>query len=74
MRDPNRIPKILAHLERIWTANPDFRLGQLIMMGTERNQPCPGVFYIEDDQLVEGLLGFEERFAKLKQDRNDAPA
>lgn len=74
MRDPNRIPEILAHLERIWTANPDFRLGQLIVVGTKPNQPCPGVFYIEDDQLVEGLLGFEERFAKLKQDRNDAPA
>lgn len=67
MRDKNRIPKILKELERIWKANPDFRLGQLIVVGTKPKQPCPSVFYIEDDKLLEGLLAFENRnFLKEK--------
>jgi len=61
MRDKNRIPKILKELERIWKANPDFRLGQLIVVGTKPKEPCPSVFHIEDKKLLEGLLTFENR-------------
>lgn len=61
MRDKNRIPKILIELERIWKANPDFRLGQLLVVGAKPKEPCPEVFYIEDEKLLDGLLNFENR-------------
>ena len=61
MRDKNRIPKILNELERIWKANPDFRLGQLIVVGAKPKEPCPEVFYIEDEDLLDGLLKFDKR-------------
>lgn len=68
MRDKKRIPKILKELERIWEANPDFRLGQLIMVASRPKTPCPGVFYIEDDKMLEGLLKFEKKFNKSQSD------
>ncbi len=61
MRDKNRIPKILNELERIWKSNPDFRLGQLIVVGVTPKEPCPEVFYIEDEDLLDGLLKFDKR-------------
>ncbi len=61
VRDKNRIPKILSELERIWKANPDFRLGQLIVVGAKPKEPCPEVFYIEDENLLDGLLKFDKR-------------
>jgi hypothetical protein len=48
VRDKNRIPKILNELERVWKSNPDFRLGQLIVVGAKPKKLCPEVFYIED--------------------------
>jgi hypothetical protein len=40
MRDPARIKKILAELEKVWQRDPDLRLCQLIenLLPTER--PC----------------------------------
>ena len=55
MRDKNRIPKILNELERIWKANPDFRLGQLMVIATKPKNPCPEVFYIEDEDILKGI-------------------
>lgn len=68
MRDKNRIPKILNELERIWRANPDFRLGQLIVAGAKPKEPCPEVFYVEDEDLLNGLLKFDNR-AKLETEK-----
>ena len=31
MRDPDRIPEILAAIEREWKKTPDLRLGQLLI-------------------------------------------
>lgn len=61
MRDKSRIPKILNELERIWKSNPDFRLGQLIVVGANPKEPCPEVFYIEDEDLLDGLFKFDKR-------------
>ncbi|MBQ4820973.1 hypothetical protein [Aquimarina sp. MMG016] len=61
MRDPNRITETLKHLERIWKENPDYRLGQLIVIATKPKEPCPAVFYKEDDEMLDGLLNFEKR-------------
>lgn len=51
MRDPNRIPRILAKLQRVWEAAPDLRLGQLIT-NTHRKSSVPAdMFNVEDDKL-----------------------
>jgi len=55
MRDKNRIPKILKHLEEIWNENPDLRLGQLIMIATRPKSTCPEVFSIEDEDILKGI-------------------
>jgi|GEM_PF-966790 len=61
MRAPNRIPTILKHLERIWKDNPDYRLGQLIVIATKPEKPCQEVFYNEDNDMLDGLLNLENR-------------
>lgn len=55
MRDPSRIKEILAVLEKIWSANPDLRLGQIIVNATQSKEPCPEVFYLEDSKLLARL-------------------
>ena len=48
MRDPNRIPRILAHVEQMWEQYPDLRLWQLLL-NVVRD---PGLYFVEDDELV----------------------
>ena len=73
MRDKNRIPKILNELERIWKANPDFRLGQLMVIATKPKNPCPSVFNIEDKELLKGLVAFENREQIQSPKSNEIP-
>lgn len=73
MRDPARIPLILARLQRLWEANPDLRLGQLILAdplahsgsskpeGSSNDIVVWRLFNIEDDMLLTGL---EDRLKK----------
>jgi len=61
MRDPERIERVLATLKRVWEQQPDLRLGQLIVVAAKPKQPCPEVFYVEDDALLQGLLDCERR-------------
>ena len=61
MRDINRIDPILELVRELWTACPDLRLGQLIqnaavISGWKTND----VFYIEDDQLANGIKALKE--------------
>jgi len=51
MRDPKRIPKVLAKIQAYWERNPDLRLGQLVsnLAGNE------DVFYVEDYNLEKAL-------------------
>ena len=56
MRDINRIEPMLELVRELWIAYPDMRLGQLIqnaavISGWKTND----VFYIEDDQLANGI-------------------
>lgn len=51
MRDPKRIPSLLAQLQMIWSNNPDLRLGQLIS-NVIRD---PALYYVEDQQLIDAL-------------------
>ena len=49
MRDPERIPKILAEIESVWRKMPDMRLGQLIISA------AGNPFMLEDEDLVQRL-------------------
>ena len=57
MRDPNRIDTMLAQVARIWRANPDLRLGQIVTNAALANSPksAAEVFFIEDDVLATRL-------------------
>ena len=55
MRDPNRIPEIIDELKVLWEANPDLRLGQLIINAINPGTPYSELFYIEDDKLLTSL-------------------
>ena len=63
MRDPKRIDDVLDALRAAWQLDPDLRLGQLIVNAVRPSAPCPEVFNIEDQQLVEGLL----RYTQIKR-------
>lgn len=51
MRDPKRIDEILNELREFWTANPDLRLGQLVVNVVNPKVPSPEVFYVEDEEF-----------------------
>lgn len=56
MRDPNRIDIILGQIGIVWKQYPDLRLGQLIeVMKAYTDNPLVDTFYIEDDELIQGL-------------------
>lgn len=51
MRDISRIDGILSAIRIIWKNNPDLRLGQLLC-----NACGPGLYYVEDEVLLEALI------------------
>lgn len=59
-RNSNRIESILVQVQRLWKANPDWRLGQLIVNIAKVSQPCPEVYYLEDDVLSDRLEAYGE--------------
>ena len=63
MRDPKRIPEILQVLGEIWTKYPDLRLGQIIDNASVESQSKAPVFYIEDDDLLEGLKSLNQKIS-----------
>ena len=58
MRDPKRIPEVLAAIEKVWRKHPDLRLGQLIVIGARPKQPCPEIFHLEDEALITGVEAY----------------
>ena len=56
MRNPERIEEMLSVLCTIWEKNPDMRLAQIIVNASRPAVPCPQIFYVEDDVLLQGLL------------------
>jgi hypothetical protein len=65
MRDAARIDRIVEKLREVWKANPDLRLGQLLVNVIRPSQPCPQVFYPEDTVIENGL----EKYANPETDR-----
>lgn len=55
MRDPARIDRIIEKLRGVWKAQPDLRLGQLLVNAIRPSQPCPQVFFPEDTIIESGL-------------------
>jgi len=51
MRDPKRIDEMLNELREMWMANPDWRLGQLVVNVVRSTEPMPEVYYLEDDEF-----------------------
>jgi uncharacterized protein YihD (DUF1040 family) len=64
MRNPDRIQPTLDELAEIWKENPDFRLGQLIMVIAMTGEHNPKLFYMEDDVFLKQL---DERKTQLKK-------
>lgn len=56
MRDPARIPKILAALEAAWLEAPDMRLGQLLINVAGRTD----LWHVEDDMMLDHLIEWRE--------------
>lgn len=59
MRDPARIDVLLNTLRAVWKANPDLRLGQIVVIATKPRDPTPEIFHIEDELLLQGLLAYQ---------------
>ena len=55
MRNPERIPAILHTFQECWEKHPDWRLGQLLVNIAKPSEPCPQLFYLEDDVFLELL-------------------
>ncbi len=51
-RNPDRIPELMALLQAHWQQNPDLRLMQLLVGLINPKEPCPEVFYAEDEALA----------------------
>ncbi len=66
-RDPDRIPKLLEAIRRVWAQEgTDLRLGQLLMNLSAEYGVGNDLFYVEDDQLVEWLLDKESKLIPLR--------
>ena len=69
MRDVNRIDKVLDEIKAIWKANPDLRLGQLLL-NVVRD---PALYFIEDDELVFYLKNYYEPKAAIVYGKTTLP-
>lgn len=56
VRNPDRMAPMLTQLAAAWHRHPDWRLGQLIANAAGAVHCDP--FYIEDDELLEGIKAF----------------
>ncbi len=59
MRDPKRIPDVLAALGTYWANNQDLRLGQIIVNMCPANNSDP--FYTEDKIILKSLQEANEK-------------
>lgn len=63
MRDPKRIKPILKKIEQLWTNNPDFRFGQLIMSIAKTGEINPKLFYMEEDEFLGKINELEKQLS-----------
>ena len=60
-RDPTHIDGVVEKLREVWKRHPDIRLAQLVFNVSGATQPCPEIFYLEDDVLLRSLDSFESQ-------------
>lgn len=63
-----RIAAVLEKLGELWEENPDWRLGQLVYNIARQDRslpPCPGLFYIEDDELERNIDVILAEYAEI---------
>ena len=59
MREPSRIPEVMARIQKLWEQHPDLRLGQLLL---NIHYPATAIYFMEDDEIVTQLeLMYEKR-------------
>jgi uncharacterized protein YihD (DUF1040 family) len=63
VRDPERIERILKTLKKTWEAEPDLRLGQLIVNSMRSLDlfHMKDLFYVEDEDMEELIGVYHER-------------
>lgn len=57
-RTTDRIPVVLEALRQVWEANPDMRLGQLILnlYSSECQLSGSPMWHVEDDRVMEAMV------------------
>ena len=70
MRDPDRVPEVLAAIESAWRLKPELRLGQVLNLAClaigEQHAIGPFVLF-EEDRIVEGLSVLEQQFRSTEE-------
>lgn len=56
MRDPAPIDRMVELLRELWRRWPDQRLGQLLVNVIRPGEPCPRIFFAEDDDTEATFL------------------
>lgn len=54
-RDPNRIPQLMARLQRAWQHHPHLRLGQIIDNASHYTFG-DDIFTVEDEEFVQEIM------------------
>ena len=57
MRNPERIPEIMALFQKGWEKVPDWRFGQVIE-NFKRYVGKSDIFYLEDEELKKNIIDF----------------
>jgi hypothetical protein len=68
MKDPNRIPAILAKIEKLWEEQPDLRLMQLLINVLRPEDPCSELYSIEDTKLEKRLIEYGKLMARARRE------
>jgi len=70
MRDKDRIDRIVDKLKKVWKANPDWRLCQLIFNIAVNTETMKGrdVFYVEDGVFEITLNRFIDKIGEKQND------
>ena len=55
MRDPNRIKPFLEKIEKLWSENPDWRFGQLVINVTNTGVINTEIFHMEEDEFLKKI-------------------
>lgn len=50
-----QIDELISDLKDKWKKNPDMRFGQFVVNIIQSSEPCPDVFYIQDERFYEKL-------------------